>query len=88
MKFYASVIPYRKYLTEMQIFFIFGKYCGKSKLNLIFFTIALVNIEDFFLKYAGIQGEYMTVTVDEKARAFLAKHNETTVYAYLGGCRT
>ena len=30
----------------------------------------------------------MTVTVDEKARAFLAKHNETSVYTYLGGCRT
>ena len=30
----------------------------------------------------------MTVSVDEKAREFLAKHNETSVYAYLGGCRT
>ena|GEM_PF-411896 len=30
----------------------------------------------------------MTVTVDEKAKAFLAKHNETSVYTYLGGCRT
>jgi len=30
----------------------------------------------------------MTVTVDEKARAYLAKHNEKTVYAFLGGCRT
>ena len=30
----------------------------------------------------------MTVTVDEKARAYLAKHNEKTGYAFLGGCRT
>lgn len=30
----------------------------------------------------------MTVLVDEKARSFLAKHNENAVYAFLGGCRT
>ena len=30
----------------------------------------------------------MTITVDEKARKFLAKHNEHEVYAFLGGCRT
>lgn len=30
----------------------------------------------------------MIVTVDEKARAFLAKHGDNTVYAYLGSCRT
>ena len=30
----------------------------------------------------------MTVLVDEKARAFLKKHNENAVYAFLGGCRT
>ena len=30
----------------------------------------------------------MTVLVDEKARAFLAKHNESAVHAFLGGCRT
>ena len=35
-----------------------------------------------------LQGGTMTVTVDEKARAFLAKHNESSVYTYLGGCRT
>lgn len=30
----------------------------------------------------------MTVTVDEKARAFLAKHKEDSVYTYLGECRS
>lgn len=30
----------------------------------------------------------MTVIVDEKARAFLAKHNTAAVHVYLGGCRT
>ena len=30
----------------------------------------------------------MTVVVDEKARKFLAKRNENTVHAYLGGGRS
>ena len=30
----------------------------------------------------------MTVILDEKAKAFLTKHNENSVYTYLGGCRT
>lgn len=30
----------------------------------------------------------MTVVVDKKARKFLAKRNENTVHAYLGGCRS
>ena len=80
VKLFLNYIFFNRFDENIKIFYI-----KKIGVNPILLKMRMRK-SNRLLRY--LQGGTMTVTVDEKARAFLAKHNESSVYTYLGGCRT